>query len=121
MTIRVAIPKETTQGEQRVAVVPQTAAMLQKAGCTVLLQRNAGIGADYPDKAYQGVEFCDDAASLYQQADVVLKVAPPSEEEMTHFKKDSILIGLLNPFSTQETLQKAPFTSFALELLPRIS
>ncbi len=122
--MRVAIPKEITQGENRVALVPAQVAALVKIGCTVLFERGAGLGAFYTDEQYQGVEFYDDAAKLYQEADIVLKVEPPFPEETAHLKENSIVIGMLSPHRFPErvkAMRDRNITSFAMELIPRIS
>ncbi len=122
--MRVAIPKEITQDEQRVALVPQLIPTLTKLGCTVLFERNAGLNAAFPDNLYEGVEFYNDSASLYREADIILKVEAPSENEIQHIKENAILIGLLSPYRYPErvkALKNKNITSFAMELVPRIS
>ncbi len=120
----VAIPKEITAAENRVALVPQLVAPLLKLGCTVLLEKNAGLGANYPDSSYADVQVCQDAGSLYQNADIILKVEPPFKEEIALFKKNAIVIGFCHPLLYPErvvALRDNAITSFALENLPRIS
>lgn len=122
--MRVAIPKEITAGEQRVALVPQSVQTLLRLGCTVLLEKGAGKGAYYSDEDYQGIELHDNANSLYQNADVILKVEPPLEKEVALFKEKAIVIGLLSPSRYPErvkAMRDRQITSFALELVPRIS
>lgn len=122
--MRVAIPKEITESEQRVALVPQLVPALLKLGCTVLFETGAGNGAYYPDPQYQNVEFYHDAAKLYQEADIVLKVEAPFENEISNLKEKSIVIGLLSPHRYPErvkALRDRSITSFAMELIPRIS
>ncbi len=122
--MRVAIPKEITDAEKRVAMVPQLVGALNKLGCTVLVERGAGIRAAYPDALYQGVEFIDDASTLYREADIVLKVEAPFEKEIAHLKEGSIVIGMLSPFAHLQrikALRDKKISSFAMELIPRIS
>lgn len=122
--MRVAIPKELAQSEQRVALVPSLVSALQKMGSTILFEKGAGSGAFYLDNQYEGVEFYTDPIRLYQAADVVLKVDAPLQEETRHLKKNAILIGLLSPHRFPErilALRDGHITSFAMELLPRIS
>lgn len=122
--MRVAIPKEITENEHRVALVPALVAHLTKLGCTILFERNAGVNAQFPDLLYEGVEFYDDSASLYREADITLKVEAPTEKEIAHLKENSILIGLLSPYRYPErvkALKEKHITSFAMELVPRIS
>lgn len=122
--MRLVIPKEITQGEQRVALVPQLVAALQKQGWTILMQRGAGSSATYKDEDYVGVDFYQDADSLYSSADVIVKVDAPTVEEIAHFKPGAIVIGLLSPSRNVDqikALKEKGITSFALELVPRIS
>lgn len=122
--MRLVIPKEITQGEQRVALVPQLVAALQKQGWTIVMQKGAGSSATYKDEDYVGVEFVQDPGALYGSADVIVKVDAPTLEEIALFKPGSVLIGLLSPSRNVEpikALKEKGITSFALEFVPRIS
>jgi len=122
--MQVAIPKEITTSEQRVALVPHLTNELIQLGCTISLEKNAGLAAGYPDKTYKDVTFCNDAASLYPTADIIFKVEPPLEKEISLCKKNAIVIGLLSPSRNPEriiAMRDHPITSFAMELIPRIS
>lgn len=122
--MRIAIPKEISQNERRVALVPNLVPELVKLGCTVLLEKEAGLGAHYPDALYEGVEFYNDAKSLYQNADIILKVECPTPEEVALFKEGTIVIGFLAPTRNQaaiKAMQQAHIASFAVEYIPRIS
>lgn len=122
--MRVAIPKEITSSEQRVALVPHLTHELIQLGCTILLEKNAGLAAGYPDETYQDVIFCTDAASLYPSADIIFKVEPLLEKEISLCKKNAIVIGLLSPTRYPEriiAMRDHPMTSFSMELIPRIS
>jgi len=121
--MKIAIPKECSP-ETRVALVPTLLPLLTRRDCTILMEKDAGLLASYPDSAYEGVEFFTDPKTLYQQADVILKVNPPTPEEIQYCKKNTIIIGLLAPrphLDVTALLQKANITSFALELIPRIT
>lgn len=123
MPLNIAIPAEINN-EQRVALTPAVVADLIKTGATILLQHNAGAGADYPDAHYSDVTFCNSAAELYQQADIILKVQPPTVEEIAQFKPGAVCLGFLWPTRFPErvaALQAAQITSFAIENIPRIS
>ena len=124
MAVRVGVPKETTPGERRVALVPDVAARLIKLGAEVLVQRGAGAATHYPDEAYEGCRLVDDAAALLGEADVVLKVQPPSLEEIDAMREGATLIGFLAPHRDPERvarLRDRRITAFAMELVPRIS
>lgn len=122
--MRIAIPKEITPNEQRVALVPALVHDLVHSGHSVLLEKQAGASADYPDADYQGVTFYDDAHALYQAADIILKVQPPTLQEIAQYNSGTILIGLLSPHRYPDridALRDAGITSFAMEYIPRIS
>lgn len=122
--MRVAVPKEITLSENRVALVPQLTRDIVQLGCTILLEKGAGIAASYPDEAYQNVTFYDDVKSLYQTADIILKVQTPCENEISYCKPNSVVIGLLAPsYNLQRiiAMRDRSMTSFAMELIPRIS
>jgi len=123
--MQIGVPKETAPGERRVALVPDVAAKLIAAGHTVSVQAGAGEGALIPDSHYeQAAANVVASAGEAFAADLVVKVAPPSGEEVAMLRPDSILIGFLAPLSSPETtraLAERGVTSFALEAVPRIS
>jgi NAD(P) transhydrogenase subunit alpha len=123
--MRVGVPKETAAGEHRVALVPEVVGKLKAKGLEVLVQRGAGAEALLPDDAFvqAGAELSDDAAEVWR-SDIVVKIAPPSEEEIGRLGSGSILIGFLAPLSSPQTtraLAAAHATAFAMEAIPRIS
>jgi H+-translocating NAD(P) transhydrogenase subunit alpha len=123
--MRIGVPKETAAGERRVALVPEVVGKLTGQGHEVLLQRGAGAGALIPDQAFEdaGATLVDDAA-IALGADLVVKVAAPSAEEIVRLGSDSVLIGFLGPLTNGEgvrAIAAAGVTSFAMEAVPRIS
>lgn len=127
MPIRIVVPKETREGEHRVALDPATAARFQKLGAQVAVQHDAGMGAHIPDDAYQqhsGIEIVADTAALLAGADVVMKISPPSIAEVDALREGAVLLALLQPHANAELVRRLrdhKITSFAMELLPRIS
>ncbi|MBU0656235.1 MAG: Re/Si-specific NAD(P)(+) transhydrogenase subunit alpha [Gammaproteobacteria bacterium] len=124
MSIKVAVPKETAEGERRVAMESSVIAKLGKLGAEVLIEAGAGSAAHIPDSAFTGASIVPSAAELYQQADIVLKVQPPSEAEINMLKEGSVLIGSLQPYKYPErvaALKARNITAYAMELIPRIS
>jgi H+-translocating NAD(P) transhydrogenase subunit alpha len=120
--VKVGVPKETVDGERRVALVPEVARHLTGMGLEVIVEPGAGQAALIPDAAYEeaGATMAGDPWS----ADVVLKVQPPSAEEIGRLGSDSVLIGFLQPLTAPDTaraLAQAGVTSFAMEAIPRIS
>jgi NAD(P) transhydrogenase subunit alpha len=125
--MRIGVPKETAEGERRVAMVPDVVTRLLSSteGLEILVQRGAGAGALIPDSAYEdaGAMMVDDAAQALG-ADVVVKVAAPNAEETAQLSSDSVLIAFLGPLTNGEgvkAIAATGATSFALEAVPRIS
>lgn len=124
MTLKVAIPKEIAKGEKRVAIDPVVAAKLQKAGVEIVLQKGAGKEAKIEDEQYGEVTIAADAAKTYAEADLVLKVQGPSAEEVAMMKSGAVVISLMQAHNHPEmvkALVEQNITSFAMELVPRIS
>jgi len=124
MPIRVAVPKENFPGERRVALVPEVSQKMAKLDIEVLVETGAGNAAHYPDSAYASARIVSDASSLYGEADIVLTVQPPALELIDRLREGSILVGMLLPYQRLEhvaRLKERNITSFAMELVPRIS
>ena len=124
MSITIAVPKETANGERRVAIVPSVLKQLDKLGADVRIQRGAGESAGFTDDLYEGVSWADGADELYKGADIVLRVQPPSVEEAGKLPEGALLLGFMTPHegdSRIRNLNKRKVTSFALELVPRIT
>ena len=124
MAIRVAVPKETQPGERRVALVPSVIKNLDKLGVEILMESGAGKDSGFNDDAYEGVTIVESADKLYNEADVVLRVQPPSAEDAGKLKKGSVLMGFMAPHegdSRIKALTKGHVTSFSMELVPRIT
>src|SRR5260370_6027502 len=123
MAVVVGILTETAAKETRVAVVPEIAAKLKAAGVRVLIERGAGTAAHFPDALYADAEFSD-AAAILGSAEVLLKVQPPSLAEVNGLKKGAVVIGYMQAYARPDlvrTLKDRGVTSFAMELVPRIS
>jgi NAD(P) transhydrogenase subunit alpha len=121
--MRVGVPKETVEGEHRVALVPEVVRKLTAKDFEVVVESGAGEDAMLSDEAYEeaGAEISDDVWG----ADVVTKVAAPTDEEIAKLgKRDTVLVGFLGPLSNPHTtsaLAEAGVTAFAMEAIPRIS
>ena len=117
----IGVPTETTTGETRVAVTPETAKKLKAQGHTIRVQAGAGVAASVTDEAYvaAGAEITDAAGAL--GCDLVLKVRTPNDHEAVQMKAGAALVGMLNPFDATglQRLAAAGLTSFALEAAPR--
>ncbi|MFC7656283.1 Re/Si-specific NAD(P)(+) transhydrogenase subunit alpha [Pseudonocardia benzenivorans] len=117
----VGVPREAGEGERRVALVPKVIEKLRGRGVEVVVESGAGLGALIPDELYTaaGARIGDPWS-----ANVVVKVAPPTSEEIGRLSSGSTLIGFLAPLTAKETtaaLKAAGVTAFAMESVPRIS
>ena len=124
--MRIGIPAETQAGERRVAATPETIKKLLAGGHhQVLVQTGAGLAASMPDEQFQaiGATIVGDAAQLYAQSQIVLKVRGPNSEELALLPREAVLIGLLDARApgVADTLAKQGISAFSLELLPRIT
>ena len=117
----IGVPTETTAGETRVAVTPETAKKLKAQGHTLRIQSGAGVAASVTDEAFvaAGAEITDAAGAL--GCDLVLKVRTPNDHEAAQMRAGAALVGMLNPFDATglQRLAGAGLTSFALEAAPR--
>lgn len=117
----VGVPRESGAGERRVALVPKVVEKLVSRGVEVVVESGAGLGALIPDEVYleAGATVGDPWA-----CDVVVKVAPPTAEEIGRLRSGASYIGFLAPLTSPETveaLRGARVSGFAMEAVPRIS
>jgi H+-translocating NAD(P) transhydrogenase subunit alpha len=119
--MHIGVALETTPGETRVAVTPETAKKLKAQGHVVKVQAGAGLAASATDETYvaAGAEIVDRNAAF--GAELVLKVKSPTLDELVLMKTGAVLVGMLNPFDRDNLnrLAGAGLTSFALEAAPR--
>jgi NAD(P) transhydrogenase subunit alpha len=118
--VAVGVPRETAEGERRVALVPQVVGRLRARGLTVVVEHGAGLGALIPDEQFTTV-----GAVLGDPwtADVVLTVTPPTDAQVRRLRRGAVLIGFLAPLTapgTIATLRAAGVHGFAMEAVPRI-
>jgi NAD(P) transhydrogenase subunit alpha len=128
--LNVSVPREVSEGERRVALVPDTVANLISSGLEVRVEAGAGEGAFHSDDAYRtaGADIVKDGSSLWAEADILVKVAPPTnrggKNEVDMLKEGSVLIAFLNPLGDPkliERLARRGVTAFSMEMIPRIS
>jgi NAD(P) transhydrogenase subunit alpha len=122
--VKLGVPRETREGELRVALVPETVSRLK--GQQVVVEGGAGEGAGFPDSAYSeaGATVVGDTQALYDAADLVLKIQPPTPSEAARLREGGALVSFVYPLSDLEAvraLQARRATVFAMELMPRIS
>ena len=102
--MRIAVAKEIEASERRVALIPDVVSKLVKQGFEVSIESGAGEKALFNDSDYEaaGATIISDTAKLWGEADILLKVSPPSQREdgsseINLLKEGSIFIGFLNP------------------------
>jgi len=122
--MKIAVAKETTTGEKRVALIPESVKKLKAKGFTILVEKGAGDGSFITDAQYTeaGAELCN-AADL-ATADAVLRVRPPTTNEIESYKTSGWVFATLDPINRKENLaaySKMKTTAFAMEFIPRIT
>jgi H+-translocating NAD(P) transhydrogenase subunit alpha len=120
--MRIGVPRETATGERRVALVPELVGKLVGGGFEVLVEHGAGEAASFPDSAYEeaGARLVEDWAD----AEAVVKVQKPTEQEASRLRDGQVLIGFLQPLTDREgidRLAKRGVVAFAMESIPRIT
>jgi NAD(P) transhydrogenase subunit alpha len=124
--MKIGTPAEVAAGEARVAMTPDSARALQKLGHECLIQAGAGARAGFTDDAYReaGVEVVDGADALWDRAEIVAKVRPPTEEEAGRLRQGQLLISFFYPASNEALMDLAKdkgASVVAMDMVPRIS
>jgi len=122
MPVAVAVVRENVAGERRVALTPEVAKKLKSRGAQIVLEAGVGASAYFADASYADAELSAEARSVLARADVLLKVQPPSLDEIAALKEGAVVIGHLQPHLAPErtkALRDRKITAFAMELLPR--
>ena len=117
----IGVPKESLSGETRVAILPEEIQRLRSDELAFRVETGAGKGSFIADENYSdsGAKLLPD---VYPDSDLIVRINPPSEEEVSRFKDGSCLVSLLNPFTNHNLvrqLAKKNISSFCLELIPR--
>jgi H+-translocating NAD(P) transhydrogenase subunit alpha len=132
LIMKIGVPKEIYAGECRVALTPESAQHLQKLGFTLAIESNAGAAAKFPDDAYReaGVEVATDTKSLWDSADIILKVRPPQDHpqlgvhEAELLREGMTLISFIWPAQNEALIQQLAARKvnvLAMDSVPRIS
>ncbi|UXI67474.1 Re/Si-specific NAD(P)(+) transhydrogenase subunit alpha [Tahibacter amnicola] len=122
MAVTIAVLRETSPNERRVALTPEVAKKLKGRGASILVEQGAGTSAGFGDVQYRDAEIVSGAGATLERSDVLLKVQPPSLEEIRNLREGSIVVGYLQPHLDPERtrlLRERKITAFAMELLPR--
>jgi NAD(P) transhydrogenase subunit alpha len=122
--MRIAIPKETHPGENRVPITPDTAKKLCRMGADLVVEAGLGAGAGFADSDYSeaGATVSDNRNELISSADVLLRLRKPSMEDIGLMKRGCIHISYLDPFNERElvtALKDAGITAISMEMIPR--
>ena len=123
MPVLIGVLREVAPHETRVSVVPEVADKFAALGARIAMERGAAVRARFPDASYKNVEWLD-AAAILKQADVMLSVQPLSAEQIGQLKSGAVVIGFMQPHARHAeiaALRDRHITSFAMELVPRIS
>jgi len=124
MPITIGALREIAPQETRVSLVPEVADKLAQTGARVLVEKSAGTRAKFPDAGYKTVEWADSGDAVLAQADVVLTVQPLTVGQIAKLKPTAVVIGYMQAHARQaevKALRDRKLTSFAMELVPRIS
>ena len=122
--MRAYILKES-ESELRVSASPDSVKKMVELGISVNIQTTAGQNSNFSDESYKanGAEIFNNTSEI-SNADIIIKVNKPTDDEISSMKEGSLFIGSLDPYNSRETLNKLRdkgVTSFAMELMPRIT
>ena len=120
----IGVPKETAEGERRVAMEPSVITKLNKLGAEVCVEAGAGAAAFITDDQFKKAKIIDSSKELISGADIIFRVQAPSIDDVDAMKEGSTLIATIQPHNNLELvkkLQEKNITSYAMELIPRIS
>ena len=120
----IAVPREIESNETRVSTTPQSAAELIKAGYEVKIETNAGENSFFFDKDYQAVnaEVISSKDKLFENADIILKVTPPSLEEIKLMSKGTVCVSFFQPtieIDKVKAMTERDITGISMHLVPR--
>lgn len=124
MPLVLGVPKETASGERRVALVPDVAKKLKSQGADLCIQSGAAAASNFKDDDFAGALVAPSALEVYSKSNVILKVQAPTAEEVAAMRPGTVLLGFLQPYQDAQRvaqLAQQGITSFAVELIPRIS
>jgi len=123
MALTIGIVRERAAGETRVAIVPEVVKKFKALGAEVCIETGAGSGSFIGDEDF-GASVLADAAAVHAAAQLVLRIQPPTLDEIASLQPGSVLLGALAPYASRErieALNARRITAFATELIPRIS
>jgi H+-translocating NAD(P) transhydrogenase subunit alpha len=124
--LAVGVPRETRDGETRVALTPDVIRQLSRKPFEVIIERGAGKLAGFTDEAFQdsGAKLVDSAREVYDSAEIILKIQRPTDEEIALLREGQTLCALLQPLTNQENvvkLSQQKVTALSMDAIPRIT
>ena len=122
--MRIAIPKETHPGENRIPITPDHAKKLCKMGAELVIESGMGTGAGFSDAEYTevGASVSQDRNELFRSADLLLRLRKPELDEISLMKRGAVHISYLDPFNEHALVtafKDAGITSISMEMIPR--
>lgn len=122
--MRIFIPKETVLNEKRVPITPDSVAKLKALGAEVVVESGLGSSIHLADSAYRekGAEIATDRRKALGEADLTLKLNPPSIQEVPQMKQGSLYLGYMHPFQSPELIEafrEAKISAMSMEMIPR--
>jgi NAD(P) transhydrogenase subunit alpha len=122
--MRIAIPKETHPGENRVPIVPDHAKKLVRLGATVVIESGMGLASGFTDEEYieAGTTISNDRRELFGSADLILRLRKPELDDVALMQRGAVHISYLDPFNEHElvnALKAAGVTAISMEMIPR--
>jgi NAD(P) transhydrogenase subunit alpha len=124
MPLSLGVLKETFAHEARVALTPDVAAKFLELGAVIQMERGAGEHSHLGDELYKGVRFHADPAAVLAESNALLKVQPPTSKEIDSLAPGAVVVGFMQAHRELEIVRRLrdrKLTSFAMELIPRIS
>jgi H+-translocating NAD(P) transhydrogenase subunit alpha len=124
MPVTIGGLRERTPAETRVSLVPEITDKFAALGARVLLERGAGVSAQFPDALYTKVQWAENPEAVFSAADVLLTVQPLTVEQIQALRPGTVVIGFMQAHAHLDmvrALRDRQITAFAMELVPRIS
>tara|TARA_R110000823_G_scaffold125385_7_gene252103 strand:- start:25912 stop:27054 length:1143 start_codon:yes stop_codon:yes gene_type:complete len=122
--MRIAIPRETHPGENRIPIIPADAKKLVRLGADLVVEAGMGAGAGFTDEEYSeaGATVSSDRDALFAEADVLLRLRKPQLEDIGKMKRGAVHISYLDPFNEHglvNAFKEAGVTAISMEMIPR--
>ena len=121
---RIGVPRESAPNERRIAATPDSVRRLRELGFEVVVQQDAGLAAGFPDELFRQAGATVSPNGEAWSADVILKVRPPTDDELRHAREGAVVVGVMQPERRPEltqTCREQKLTALALERIPRVT